>query len=98
MEFPESFNNLAFKLSLLTLQTGDGPSEPTLEELLKGIDAQGRKELFEYLNTILERCDDEELQRLWFKTDSDFYFFDPRGTRHFLTLVRDEMAKKLDMR
>ena len=98
MEFPESFNTLAFKLSLLTLETGDVPPEPTLEDLLKGIDAQGRKELFEYLNTILERCDDEELQRLWFKTDSDFYFFDPRGTRHCLALVRDEMAKRPDLR
>jgi hypothetical protein len=98
MEVPESFNNLAYQLFLLTLESGEEPSEPTLEDLLKGIDAQGRKELFDYLNTILEQCDDEELQRLWFKTDSDFYFLDPRGTRHFLALVRDEMAKRPDLR
>ena len=98
MKVRDPFNKLAVNFFLLVLRDEEEPIHPTLEDFLEGIDAKERKDLFADLKTILESHDDEQLRELWVKTDSDFYIRKPHGTRHFLTFVRDEMAKTLETR
>ena len=94
MEFPESFRQLAMNMLLILFREEREPADRKLEEVLAGIDAQGRKELFDYLRVILDgRYDDGQLDQLWFRTGTDMMFRNQRDTRRFLAAVRDEMAK-----
>jgi hypothetical protein len=95
MDFPEVFRDLGVNLLLMLVDGRVEADERLLQEMLKGIDAQGRRQLLDFLSATLDgRYDDTQLDALWVKTNTDTMFFDRGGTRRFLTAIRDELAKR----
>jgi hypothetical protein len=95
MDFPEVFRDLGVNLLLMLVDGRVEADERLLQEMLKGIDAPGRRQLLAFLNATLDgRYDDTQLDALWVKTNTDTMFFDRGGTRRFLTAIRDELAKR----
>ena len=94
MDFPDVFRDLGVNLLLMLVDGRVESDERLLQEMLKGIDAQGRQRLLEFLNTALDgRYDDTQLETLWAQTNTDTAFFDRGGTRRFLTAIRNELAR-----
>jgi len=94
MDFPTEFLTLAFNtLGMLGKETEW--DEPLVQNAREGLDGPRRQTRLGFLNTILDgRYDDKQTEKLWFSAGSEAAFFNPGGTRPYLSVIQELLTRE----
>ena len=94
MEVPSEFVRLGFN-TLFAFDQGFSSDEEFAKLVFEGFDGDRRKTLLEFLNRVLDgRYDDGQIEKLWSDTGTDYAFFRPGDTRHYLLAIQDELERQ----